>query len=191
MGTGDLEIFKAAPPEAVLAGCVQVYVGAFGQAPYGETREQGEELRERVDRYAGRDGFRLPVVFGDDGRPAGFALGMIAHAGDWWRDQVAAAIGAAATERWVGTACLEIVHVAVMPGRQRQGTGRRLMSALTGPPQPATGLLSCHPEAVAAQRFYLSQGWQVISTEFRTRPDQLAFWVMGLDIPAGERGAAG
>jgi len=185
MGTGDLEIFETSPPEEVLAGCVDVYAAAFGQPPYGETREQAGELRERVARYAGRDGFRLPVVFGEDGRPAGFALGMIARAGDWWRDRVAAAIGAAAAERWLGAACLEIVHVAVWPGRQRQGTGHRLMEALTRAPRPATGVLSCHPGAPAAQRFYLSQGWQVISTGFRTSPDQLAFWVMGLDLGAG------
>lgn len=48
---------------------------------------------------------------------------------------------------------------------------------------PRSRVLSCHPGAAWVQRFYLAQGWQVISTEFRTRPDQLAFWVMGLDLP--------
>jgi len=180
-----LETFEAAPPDAMLDGCVEVYAAAFGQAPYGEPREQAGELRDRVARYAARDGFRLPVICGADGRPAGFALGMVAHPGDWWRDNVAAAIGAEAEERWLGAACVEIVHVAVVPGMQRQGVGQRLMAALTAPPRPPTGVLSCHPAATAAQRFYLSQGWQVITTDFRTRPGQLAFWVMGLDGLAG------
>jgi hypothetical protein len=50
-------------------------------------------------------------------------------------------------------ACLEIVHVAVLPGMQRRGVGK--------------------------------QGWQVITTEFRTRPGQVAFWLMGLEGLAG------
>lgn len=181
-----VETHKNVPPGQVMDGCVAVYEAAFGAPPYGESAGQAQLLRERVVSYAGRDGFRLPVAFEADGTPAGFGLGVIAHPGDWWRDQVASVIGPQAEARWLAEACLEIVHVAVTPGQQRRGVGRRLMDALLAPPRPGTGVLSCHPAATAAQRFYQSQGWQLITEEFRTRPGQLAFWLMGKDLPSPE-----
>jgi GNAT superfamily N-acetyltransferase len=180
----ELTTYTAMPPAAVLDGCVAVYRAAFGQPPYLEPPGEAGQLRERVGRYTGRDGFRLPVVFGADGEPAGFGLGVTAHPGDWWRDKVAAAVGAEAARRWLAQACLEIVHVAVLPGAQRRGTGRRLMAALAAPPRPLTGVLSCHPAATAAQSFYLAQGWQVITTGFRLQPGQPGYWLMGLDLSA-------
>jgi GNAT superfamily N-acetyltransferase len=179
----ELTTYTAVPPGPVLDGCVAVYRAAFGQPPYEEPPGEAEQLRDRVSRYTGRDGFRLPVASGPGGRPAGFALGVTAHPGDWWRDKVAAAIGGAATQRWLGQSCLEIVHVAVVPGGQRRGTGRRLMAALLAPPRPGTGVLSCHPEAKAAQDFYLTQGWQVITAGFRLQPGQPGYWLMGIDLP--------
>jgi GNAT superfamily N-acetyltransferase len=175
--------YTSVPPEPVLDGCVNVYRAAFGEPPYLEPPGEAGQLRDRVSRYAGRDGFRLPVASLPGGAAAGFALGVTAHPGDWWRDKVAAAVGGAAEQRWLAQSCLEIVHVAVLPGEQRHGIGRRLMAALLAPPRPATGVLSCHPAATAAQNFYLAQGWQVITTGFRLQPGQLGYWLMGIDLP--------
>jgi GNAT superfamily N-acetyltransferase len=178
----ELTTYTAVPPDPVLDGCVAIYRAAFGQPPYEEPPGEAGQLRDRVSRYTSRDGFRLPVASGSGGQPAGFALGVTAHPGDWWRDKVAAAIGGAATQRWLGQSCLEIVHVAVVPGEQRRGIGQRLMAALLAPPRPATGVLSCHPRATAAQNFYLRQGWQVITAGFRLQPGQPGYWVMGIDL---------
>lgn len=178
----ELTTYTAVPPGPVLDGCVAVYRAAFGQPPYEEPPGEADQLRDRVSRYTGRNGFRLPVATGSGGQPAGFALGVTAHPGDWWRDKVAAAIGGEATQRWLGRSCLEIVHVAVVPGEQRRGIGQRLMAALLAPPRPATGVLSCHPGATAAQNFYLAQGWQVITAGFRLQPGQPGYWLMGIDL---------
>ena len=43
--------------------------------------------------------------------------------------------------------------------------------------QPPYG--GVHPQAGPAQRLYQSRGWTVLTNEFRTQPDQLAYWVMG------------
>lgn len=181
----DVAVYENAPPEEVASQCVAVYHAAFSEPPYSETRQDADELRDRLTRYASREGFLLPVAAGADGQAVGFALGVTAHPGDWWRDQVAAVIGPDDTQRWLGQACLEIVHVAVDPACQRAGIGRRLMRAMTEQADPPTGVLSCHPAAAAAQRFYLSQGWQTITTEFTTRPGQLAYRVMGLPLASG------
>jgi ribosomal protein S18 acetylase RimI-like enzyme len=178
----DVQTYTAGPPDPVLDGCVAVYRAAFGQPPYEEPSGEAEQLRDRVSRYTGRDGFRLPVAAGPDGRVAGFALAVTAHPGDWWRDKVATAVGGEAAQRWLGPSCLEIVHVAVVPGEQRRGIGRQLMTALLAPPRPGTGVLSCHPDATAAQNFYLAQGWQVITAGFRLQPGQPGYWLMGIDL---------
>ena len=54
MGIG---VYESQPPPEVVDGCVAVYAAAFGQPPYGETTADAELLRERIARYAGRDGF--------------------------------------------------------------------------------------------------------------------------------------
>ena len=85
-GPDTVVVHDQVPPGDVLDGCVAVYQHAFGEPPYGESRRDAEGLRDRVARYAARDGFLLPVATGADGRPVGFALGVTAHPGDWWRD---------------------------------------------------------------------------------------------------------
>ena len=177
-----LTCWDTLPPAEVVDGCVEVYREAFGQAPYHESPGQAEALRKRLDRYAKRDGFLLPVSSDEDERVDGFALAVTAYPGDWWRDQAAACLGTTKAARWLGQSCREVVHVAVHPHQQRRGRGRALIRALQSPATIATGVLSCHPEATAARQLYLSEGWEVLSTNFRTSPDQVGYWLMTRDL---------
>lgn len=170
------------PPAEVVDGCVEVYREAFGQAPYHESPCQAEALRDRLDRYAKRDGFLLPVSSDDAEHVDGFALAVTAYPGDWWRDQAAACLGATKAARWLGQSCREVVHVAVDPDQQRRGRGRALMRALQSSATIATGVLSCHPAALAARQLYLNEGWEVLSTNFRTSPHQVGYWLMTRDL---------
>ncbi|MGH3503501.1 MAG: GNAT family N-acetyltransferase [Nocardioidaceae bacterium] len=181
-----LRSFDTVPPANLVDGCVEVYRAAFGRAPYGETAGQAEALRDRLDRYSARAGFLVPVCLGDDDRVEGFALAVTAHPGDWWRDQVATAVGAEATDRWLGDSCCEVVHVAVRPDVHRRGHGQRLLGAIGSTAGTRTAVLSCHPEAVAAQQLYLGEGWQVLTTNFRTQPEQLGYWLMVRHLESGE-----
>jgi ribosomal protein S18 acetylase RimI-like enzyme len=174
--------YDRAPPGEIVDGCVAVYGAAFSRPPYHESPDDAAALRDRVERYAARDGFRLPVAAAADGTFAGFALGVIAHPGDWWRDKVATAIGPQAAHRWLGQACLEVVLVAVDPAYQRRGIGRQVLRELLRGTDVGTAVLSCHPAAEAAQQFYLSEGWQTLTKQFRTQPAQLAYWVMGYQL---------
>ncbi len=179
------QCFDALPPTDVVERCVEVYAAAFGQGPYHEPADQALELADRLDKYQHREGFLLPVVRDAAGTVRAFALAVVAHPGDWWRDRAAAALGEADAHEWLGTACLEVVHVAVDPEVQRHGYGRRLMTALESHTSAATGVLSCHPHATPAQQLYLAMGWQILTREFRTRPDQIGYWLMAKGLKSG------
>ncbi len=175
----DITLYTAQPPPQVTDGCVAVYAAAFGQPPYAEPPADAELLRERVARYSGRDGFQFPVATEEHGRVTGFALAVGAYPGDWWRDQVAAAIGPELSARWLPPGVLEVVHVAVDPALHRRGIGRQLLASLTGE-CAAAAVLSCDPAALPAQQLYLSHGWQVITSELSYLPGMPPRWLMGL-----------
>jgi ribosomal protein S18 acetylase RimI-like enzyme len=179
MAAVDISLYTTPPPPQVTDGCVGVYAAAFSQPPYAEPPADAELLRERIARYSGRDGFRCPVATDPPGRIVGFALAVRAYPGDWWRDQVAGAIGPALAARWLPPGVLEIVHVAVHPARHRRGIGRQLLSSLTGASESAA-VLSCDPSAIAAQQLYLSQGWQIITADLSYLPGMPLRWLMGL-----------
>jgi ribosomal protein S18 acetylase RimI-like enzyme len=173
-----LETHTELPGEEVTASCVEVYRDSFAEPPYGESPQQADELRSRLARYSERDGFRLVVARRDDDRVVGFGLSAIAHPGDWWRERVAATIGPDLTRRWLGTAVTEVVHLAVVPDFRRSGLASAILSAMTTHPDGLGAVLSCHPDATAAQQLYLSRGWQTLSVDFRTQPGQLGYWLM-------------
>jgi ribosomal protein S18 acetylase RimI-like enzyme len=179
-----ITVHTTAPGPEELGEATAVYASAFGQPPYHEDAEQATAFTERVLRYAReRDGFRFVTARDEGGRLTGLALAVLARPGDWWRDQAAAALPDADVARWLGGLCLEVVHVAVDPAVQHRGIGTAVHDALiSGRPAP-TGVLSCHPDAVPAQRLYLRQGWTLLTEEFRTGgPGQLGYWLMARDL---------
>jgi ribosomal protein S18 acetylase RimI-like enzyme len=178
-----IALYTAEPPAPVVDGCVAVYGAAFGQPPYAETAADAELLRERITRYAGRDGFRLATAH-QNGNVAAFALAVRAFPGDWWRDKVAAAVGPELAARWLPPGVLEVVHVAVDPAFQRQGLGRAMLAEVTRDPDQGarTAVLSCDRDAVPAQRLYLSEGWQLITRELSFLPGMAPRWLMGSDL---------
>src|SRR5258708_1894270 len=129
MSAVDITPYTAQPPPRVIDGCVAVYAAAFGQPPYAEPPADAELLRERVERYSGRDGFQFPVATDPHDRVTGFALAVHAYPGDWWRDKVAGAIGPDLAARWLPPGVLEVVHVAVDPDQHRRGIGRQLLTS--------------------------------------------------------------
>jgi GNAT superfamily N-acetyltransferase len=190
-----IRLHLAEPSAAVVDGCVAVYGAAFGQPPYAETADDAKLLRERVTRYAGRDGFRLATA-DQGGNVVAFALAVRAYPGDWWRDKVAEAMGPELAARWLQPGSLEVVHVAVDPARQRQGFGRAVLRQVLQDLDPvgrggvgvvsrasrSTAILSCDRKAVAAQRLYLSEGWQLITDQLSFSQEMDPRWLMGLDL---------
>ncbi len=178
----EAQCFDTVPSAEVVGRCTEVYAAAFEQAPYFEEAGQARGLKGRIEKYQERDGFIFPVMRDAVGDIQGFALAVIAHPGDWWRDHAAAALGDQGTRRWLGAECLEIVHVAVSPLVQRRGLGRQLMATLESQAEATTGVLSCHPQAAPARHLYLSMKWQILTKDFRTEPHQLGYWLMAKDL---------
>jgi GNAT superfamily N-acetyltransferase len=176
----DVNLISSMPKATTLDETRAVYLAAFGQPPYGETAEMGQEFTQRVQRYAReREGFRLVTARDDDGRMIALALAVLARPGGWWRDKVADAIPQSLADRWLGELCQEIVHLAVTPDAQGRGVGGLVHDVLIAGRPAATAVLSVHPQAEPAKRLYQSRGWTVLTREFRTQPEQLAYWVMG------------
>lgn len=176
----DVNLTTSTPKTGTLQEALAVYQAAFARPPYGETGEMAQEFAERVQRYAReREGFRLVTARNNDGQMIAIALGVLARPGDWWRDKVVSAISHSLADRWLGELCQEVVHLAVIPDAQGHGVGRLVHDVLIAGRPARTAVLSVHPEAEPAQRLYQTRGWTTVTTEFRTQPAQLAYWVMG------------
>jgi len=174
----DVTLTTAMPAAQSLMDASAVYLDAFAERPYGETPDMARAFAERVERYAAeRDGFRLVTARDDGAAMCAIGLAVRARPGDWWRDQIAAAIPAAQAGEWLGELCLEVVHLAVVPRAQGRGLGRVVHDVLiAGRPAPAA-MLTVHPAATPAQRLYLSRGWTIVSDRLPTGgPD---YWLMG------------
>jgi GNAT superfamily N-acetyltransferase len=159
--TPSLATFETVPPEPLLAEAADAYLAAFARAPYRETEADREAFVDRVRRYSGRDGFRLVLARSGDAA-VGVGLGVVAHAGDWWRDRVAEECRPEDVDRWLGDACLEFVHLAVRPEHEGAGIGGAIHDAvLAGAPAP-TAVLTVDRRAERARRLYDSRGWEVL-----------------------------
>lgn len=164
------------PSKDEVAAATAVYAAAFREPPYCESADDVAALSERLETYAARGGFRLTLACVDE-RCVGMSLSVSAAEGDWWRDTAAVAVGPDAA-RWFGGRIREVVHLAVAPDVQRRGIGAALVADLLDDGDAHAVVLSCRPDAEAAQQLYLSAGFEVLTKDFRTAPGQLGYWLL-------------
>jgi ribosomal protein S18 acetylase RimI-like enzyme len=138
-----------------------------------------ERLAEILPRHAGRRGFRFLAARDEEGTLAGFTYGYRGGAGEWWHDQVAAALGADGTSRWLEPGHFELVELGVRPDLRRRGLGRRLHDELLAPLDAPTAVLSTERDNEPAIALYRGCGWQVIVDELDFGPGYPPFVVMG------------
>lgn len=178
------------PDRELLVEAGRVYAAAF-EAPTADGREDPaathaeiEQFCERVAHYAeDRDGFRLATVRDDDGRVAATGLAVLARPGEWWRDRVAEALGPEGERRFLGELCLEVVHIAVLPKRQRNGFGGRVHDVLIGGAPAPMAVLTCHDRALPARGLYAGRGW--VSVGLMPTEGEYPFHIMSRRLEPG------
>ena len=141
--------------------------------------------RARIDeilpRHVAREGFRFLGAFADR-RLLGFVYGYRGGRGQWWHDRVAAALGAAGTERWLGPAHFEFTELHVRGEYRRHGIGGSLHDALLDGVDASTAVLSTQTDNEPAIALYLGRGWQVI-VPYLDFGSGRPFLIMGRDLP--------
>ncbi len=160
---------------------------------YGEAMGYRAELlqtrRGYVAAHLRRPGFRAVATLTTEGDVVGFGYGYTSTAGQWWHDQVRAALDEAERKTWL-TDCFEVVELHVRPTAQGHGIGSHQLKALLTMAEAGTALLST-PEAdertSRAWRLYRGFGFVDVLRRFHFPGDERAFAVLGRELPLIDR----
>jgi GNAT superfamily N-acetyltransferase len=159
-------------------------VAVYGEA-MGYRNELLEARRGYIVTHVRRPGFRAVATLTGDGHLAGFGYGYTSGGGQWWHDQVYAALDDSARATWFAD-CFEVVELHVRPAAQGHGVGARQLHALLTMAPGNTTLLST-PEAdertSRAWRLYRRFGFVDVLRDFRFPGDERPFAVLGRDLP--------
>ena len=130
-----------------------------------------------------RSGIRAVTAL-DGCRMVGIAYGYPGLPGDWWHDQVAAALTPEQAQDWLADA-FEVCELHVRPELHGTGLGRAMLSSLlTGPPA-RTAVLTTPDRDTRARHFYRRGGWEDLRRGLVFPGDPRVFAVLGkrLDEP--------
>ena len=165
----------------------------------GYPAEAGHHRASFALTHTRRDGFRAvaaltapaipggPLGPGAIGRPefdelVGFGYGYATAPGQWWHDQVRAALTAPAADEWLA-GCFELSELHVRPAYQGRGLGRALLTRLVdGLPHRAV-LLSTPEGDTRAWRLYRSLGFVDLVRHHLFPGDARPFAVLGVRLP--------
>jgi ribosomal protein S18 acetylase RimI-like enzyme len=136
-------------------------------------------LHERGD--CGPDG-GLPPGGWSDGALIGFGYGYATAPGQWWHDQVRAALSPAQAADWLA-GCFELSELHVRPAWQGRGIGRSLLTTLVDRLPQQTVLLSTPEGDTRAWRLYRSLGFVGLVRHHLFPGDSRPFAVLGARLP--------
>jgi GNAT superfamily N-acetyltransferase len=138
--------------------------------------------RPIVTAHLDRPGLRAVAAVADDTRLVGVAYGYLGAPGQWWHDQVRAALPDELASSWLAGA-FEVCELHVRPSEQGHGLGRSLLEQLlTGPPAP-TAVLTTPDRETRARGFYRAAGWVDLVRGLMFPGDPRAFAVLGKRLP--------
>ena len=136
-------------------------------------------------QHTERPGFRAVGAFAqtpEGERLIGFGYGYLVAPGQWWHDQVRAALDRRTAKKWLPGA-FEVCELHVHPDAQSQGLGRRLLHALVeGLPHPAA-LLSTPDADTKAFRLYHADGFVDLARAYHFPGDSRPFAILGARLP--------
>lgn len=178
--TDAMALYAAAmgyPPEAGLhrAGFAVAHtrragfraMAALTDEPHGESRRRGD---------------------GAGGELVGFGYGYATAAGQWWHDQVRAALPPDLANDWLA-GCFELSELHVRPLHQGRGIGRALLIRLVDGLPQHTVLLSTPEGDTRAWRLYRSLGFVDLVRHHLFPGDSRPFAVLGVRLPLAEAAA--
>ena len=155
----------------------------------GDTTSDSARAR-LVRSHAAEPGCRavsleVPDPDGGDGGTGtvllGLAYGFPLRPGQWWRDTVAARLGAAASRRWLDDG-FELAELHVLPAQQGRGHGPALLGALLDGVH-GTVVLSTPDRETRARSLYRRLGFEDLATGTRFAGDPTAYALLGADLP--------
>ena len=141
-------------------------------------------------QHTERPGFRAVGAFAATGvggdataeELVGFGYGYLVAPGQWWHDQVRAALDRRTAKRWLPGA-FEVCELHVHPEHQSRGLGRQLLHALVaGLPHPAA-LLSTPDADTKAFRLYHADGFVDLARGYHFPGDARPFAILGARLP--------
>jgi ribosomal protein S18 acetylase RimI-like enzyme len=147
------------------------------------SRSAARARRPIVTAHLERRGLRSVAAVTDDDALVGIAYGYVGAAGQWWHDQVRAALRPDLAERWLDHS-FEVCELHVRPALQGQGLGRALLDLLLeGPPAP-TAVLTTPDRETRARAFYRAGGWVDLVRGMVFPGDPRVFAVLARDLRA-------
>ena len=136
-------------------------------------------------QHTERPGFRAVGAFtgsAEGEQLVGFGYGYEVAPGQWWHDQVRAALDRRTAKRWLPGA-FEVCELHVHPEHQSRGIGRRLLHALVeGLPNPVA-LLSTPDADTKAFRLYHADGFVDLARNHHFPGDARPFAILGVRLP--------
>jgi GNAT superfamily N-acetyltransferase len=165
----------AARAEEVL----DVYAEAM-EVPRATARSRRSILATHLDR----DGLAAVGALDDDGTLVGIAYGYRGAQGQWWHDQVRAALDEDTARRWLDGS-FEVCEFHVRPASQGTGLGRALMARLLARTDARTAVLTTPDLDTRARRFYATAGWVELVRDLRFPGDPRTFAVLALPLTSG------
>ncbi len=137
--------------------------------------------RDIVARHATYPGFRSLLAVDADAL-VGFGYGFPGAPGQWWHDVVAGALEPAVSAEWMPTT-FEVAELHVLPDRQGQGLGHRLLTDLLSDAPGRTAVLSTADADTRARRLYRSLGFLDLRTGFCFPGMTEPYCMMGSRLP--------
>ena len=136
-------------------------------------------------QHTDRPGFRAVGAFAEspDGEQlVGFGYGYLVAPGQWWHDQVRAALDRRTAKKWLPGA-FEVCELHVHPDHQSQGLGRRLLHALVADLPHEAALLSTPDSDTKAFRLYHADGFVDLARGYHFPGDSRPFAILGARLP--------
>lgn len=143
-------------------------------------RGAARSRRTILASHLSRDGLRA-IAAEQDGALVGIAYGYLGARGQWWHDQVRAALGEQMSREWL-EGSFEVCELHVVPALHGVGLGRTLLTELLAGTPAATAVLTTPDTDTRARRFYRSGGWTDLVRDLRFPGDPRAFAVLGLRL---------